>query len=139
MNNPIEDLGNLMQMQMKKVVGANAGITLELGTIGPNLSLIVASLGNAIPKGDYMVPLHLTISKMELETSEEELETESVELSTMPADSHAHLINAHMHNIEAHKHTVELPKQLRRLKAGDRVLVAWVGTEPVIVDIVVSS
>lgn len=125
MSSPIEELGKLMDGQMKNVMRANMGISLELGVIGSNLSLSVASLGNAIPKGDYMVSLHLIDNIMKLNTTD-------VALSTDQADGHSHTINEH-------KHTVTLPARLRGIKAGDRVLVAWVGTEPVVVDIVVSS
>lgn len=38
---------------------------------------------------------------------------------------------------EGHNHA--LPSELRALKAGDRVLVAWCGFEPVVIAIVVSS
>lgn len=36
-------------------------------------------------------------------------------------------------------HTHRLPSPFRKLQAGDRVLVAWVGYEPIIVSIVVSG
>ena len=38
---------------------------------------------------------------------------------------------------EGHKHS--LPSAFRGLRAGDRVLVAWCGNEPVVIAIVVSS
>lgn len=34
---------------------------------------------------------------------------------------------------------VPIPEKLRSLAPGDRVLVAWVGSEPVVIDIVVSA
>lgn len=97
-SNPIEEFGRMVNEQIHNVVRGNKGITLELGTIGANMSLKVSSLGNAIPKGDYMVSLHLKLDT-----------------------------------------TSGLPSQLRGLRKGDRVLVAWVGTEPVVIDILVSS
>ena len=109
--NPIEELGMLMNSQMKNIMKRNTGITLELGTINNDMGLSVASLGNAIPKGDYMVSLHLSQESLEIETSTE----------------------------EEHEHVVSLPANLRGLQAGDRVIVAWVGTEPIVVDVVVSS
>lgn len=39
----------------------------------------------------------------------------------------------------AHQHHVLVPEKMRSLKPGDRVLVAWVQNEAVVVDIVVSS
>ena len=89
-DNSIEALGKLMNSQMKRILKGNKDIALELGSIGPYMALNVSSLGNAIPKGDYMMSLHLK-------------------------------------------------EGARALQPGDRVLVAWVGTEPIVVDIIVSS
>lgn len=40
---------------------------------------------------------------------------------------------------ETADHTHRLPSPFRNLQAGDRVLVAWVGYEPIVVSIVVSG
>lgn len=109
--NPIEELGELLEARMKGRIKANETPTLELGTINGNMALQVDSLGNAIPKGEYMVSLRLTIGSLTV-TSE---------------------------TAEAHTHRVTIPGVLRGLKAGDRVLVAWAGNEPVVIDVVVSS
>lgn len=114
MSNAIEDLGKDMVAQMKQVIMRNSGVTVELGTIGRNMSLSVTSLKNAIPTGDYMVSLHLAQASLQLSTSIEE-------------------------SPDRHNHTINLPAKLRGIQAGDRVVVAWVGTEPIVVDIVVSS
>lgn len=115
MNNPIEDLGKMMRNQMREVANANKGLTIELGRINNNMSLSVASLGNAIPSGDYMVSLRLTIG----------YKTEDLTIDTKGADGHTH--------------ELEIPEKYRGIKPGDRVLVAWAGTEPIVIDIVVSS
>ena len=125
MSSPIEELGKMIDFQMKNIAGASKGITVELGIINANMSLSVASLGNTIPKGDYMISLHLKAQSLKLETN-------SVSLSTSTDDEHSHTVNEH-------KHTITLPSAMRGIQAGDRVIVAWVGTEPVVVDIVVSS
>lgn len=125
MSTSIEDLGKLMGDQMKNVFEKNKGITVELGTINEDMSLSVGSLANAIPKGDYMLPLHLTIESLIIDSEKVELETRSAE--------------GHTHSIKEHYHEVELPEVLRALSPGDRVLVAWVGTEPCVIDIMVSS
>lgn len=125
MSNSIEELGKVMSHQMKNVLNANTGVTMELGNITGTMGLAVSSLGNVIPKGDYMISLHLRNEKMVLDTTEVALETEEEE--------------EHSHTIEKHKHQVTLPTKLRGLQAGDRVIVLWLGTEPVVVDIVVSS
>ena len=125
MSNPIEDLGKIMDTQMKSIVKGNQGITTELGTITANMGLSVSSLGNVIPKGDYMISLHLRNVSLILDTTEVEQETDTED--------------EHSHTIDKHKHQVTLPNKLRGIQAGDRVIVAWVGTEPVVIDIVVSS
>ena len=114
MSSAIEDFGKGMVEQMRNVMKANLGITVELGTITKNMALSVSSLGNPIPKGDYMISLHLMQASLEIATSRVE-------------------------SLENHRHTVTIPSKLRGLNSGDRVLVAWVGTEPVVIDIVVSS
>lgn len=125
MSNNIEELGKLLNAQMKRTSSASIGISVELGSINGNGSLVVGSLNNAIPKGEYMVSFRLTLPTLLLNTKEVELRTEEA--------------LEHTHTIKKHKHEVELPVQLRGLMPGDRVLVAWVGTEPVVIDIVVSS
>lgn len=106
----IQKLGNTLAGQMKRTANGAVPTTLELGRINDNLSLSTDSLRTAIPKGDYMVALHL--SGISYRTSQE------------PAG-------------EPHSHG--LPDVFRQLQAGDRVLVAWCGNEPVIISIVVSS
>lgn len=103
----LQKLGNTLAGRMQKTASAAVPTTLELGRINENLSLSTDSLRSAIPKGDYMVALHMTGSTYR--TSYD----------------------------EAHSH--ELPNVIRKLKAGDRVLVAWCGNEPIIISIVVSS
>ena len=106
-NSNIQKLGNTLAGRMQKTARAAVPTTLELGRINANLSLSTDSLRTAIPKGDYMVALHLTGSSYR----------------TSAADNHSH----------------ELPAVFRKLKSGDRVLVAWCGNEPVIISVVVSS
>ena len=127
-NNPIEELGNILQRQMLGMAQAGQVLALELGVITGDLGLSVASLSNVIPKGDYMVSLRLQIGSLTLNTSGVSLTTETAS----GPDSHSH-------SIKSHNHTVTLPIQLRSIQPGDRVLVAWAGTEPIVVDIVVSS
>lgn len=120
----VEELGKMITAQMKSVYQRNSGITIELGTITSNMGLSVDSLGNTIPKGDYMISRHLM--------QEMSVTTNSVALNTGETDGHKHAISGH-------SHTATLPNKLRGIQAGDRVLIAWAGTEPIVVDIVISS
>lgn len=112
MGRNMERLGRTLDKRNKKTVTANTALLndkIELGSIDGNLSLVPDSLGAAIPKGAYMVPLSLT-----------------GEYKTKPATC-----------TTTHQH--DFPDQFRGLKSGDRVLIAWCGNEPVIISVVVSS
>ena len=129
MSNNMQRLGNLLSNQMKKTSSAAVPTTLELGVINSNLSLTPDSLQAAIPKGDYMVNLMLTGSR---NTSEE-----SHSHSDGTHGGHEAGNGAHTHSGGTHSH--ELPSAFRGLQAGDRVLIAWCGVEPVVIAIVTSS
>lgn len=104
---------------MRKTAGAAVPTTLELGIINSNLSLTTDSLKTPIPKGDYMINIMLTGS------------------FTTNVTTHTHSGGDHSHSGGEHSH--RLPAEYRTVKAGDRVLIAWCGSEPVIIAIVISS
>lgn len=105
--------------RMRRTADGAVPTYIELGVINANLSLTTDSLQAAIPKGDYMVNLMLTGGR------------------STSTDSHTHSGADHSHSDGSHSHN--LPDGFRGLRAGDRVLVAWCGNEPVVVAIVVSS
>lgn len=109
MGKNIQRLGNTLANRMNSTARAAVPTSLELGTIGRNMSLTTDSLRTEIPKGEYMINLMLTGgSRTGKETAG-----------------------------EAHSH--EMPAGYRNIKGGDRVLVAWCGNEPVVIAILVSS
>lgn len=118
MSSNIQRLGETIAGRMKKTANAAVPTCIELGIINSNLSLTTDSLKIPIPRGDYMVNLMLT--GQSYETSSE---------------THSHSGYDHSHSGGAHRHSVTL----RKLRSGDRVLVAWCGNEPVVVAVVVSS
>lgn len=103
-------LGATLSNRMKRTADGAVPTTIELGVVNSNLSITTDGLKAPIPKGDYMVNLMLTGSR-----------------STSTAS----------HGDGTHSH--ELPGSIRGLQAGDRILVAWCGTEPVVIAIVTSS
>ena len=111
MSSNMQRLGDTLASRMKKTSAAAIPTTIELGTIGSNLSLTTDSLPVPIPKGDYMINL------------------------TLAGDSYR--TSSESHDSGAHSHA--LPAVFRSLKGGDRVLVAWCGNEPVVIAVVVSS
>ena len=119
MNN-MQRLGEILTDRMKRTSSAAVPTAIELGTINGNLSLTTDSLPAPIPKGDYMINLMLAANSYR--TSSE---------------SHSHSGSDHSHSGGSHSHA--LPDAFRSLRAGDRVLVAWCGNEPVVIAVVVSS
>ena len=53
-------LGNTLYSNMKKIVSDNNCPYIELGIINSDMSLITDNFPEPIPKGSYMVSLHLT-------------------------------------------------------------------------------
>lgn len=125
----MQRLGNILSDRMKATSGAAVKVIMELGTINGNLSLSTDSLQSTIPKGAYMVNLMLTGGSR---TS-----SESHTHDGGTHDGHAEGDGSHSHSGGEHSHA--LPGSFRGLQAGDRVLVAWCGNEPVVVAVVVSS
>ena len=129
MGENIQRLGDTLSGRMKKSARAAIPTSLELGKINANLSLTTDSIAAPIPKGDYMI--NLTLVSRTYQTSEEtHNHTGGEHLQYIGSGRHTHDDGAHDHR---------LPADFRKVKAGDRVLVAWCGHEPVVVAIVVSS
>lgn len=114
MGKNLDSLGVEFDGRMKAVFRASyPSFTTDLGRITSNGGLKLDSMkGNIIPKGSYMVNVNF------LNTGEESLYTSSA---------------------EGHSHKVTIPAKNRGLRSGDRVLVTWVGTEPIVVAVVTSS
>ena len=129
MSKNMQKLGSTLSKRMKRTADGAVPTAIELGVVNSNLSITTDSLQAAIPKGDYMVNLMLTGGR------------------STSAESHTHSGGAHggheggdgSHSHSGGSHSHELPGEFRGLKAGDRVLVAWCGNEPVVIAIVVSS
>ena len=128
MSKNTQRLGATLSNRMKRTAYGAVPTTIELAVVNANLSITPDSLKAEIPRGDYMVNLALTGG---IKTS-----TES---HTHSGGSHAQYSGdgSHSHSGGAHSH--ELPDGFRGLQAGDRVLVAWCGTDPVVIAIVTSS
>ena len=122
-------LGKTLSNRMKKTADGAVPTTTDLGVVNADFSITSDSLKVAIPKGDYMVNLMLTGGR---NTS-----TESHNHSGGSHGGHESGSGTHSHNGGDHSH--ELPDAFRGLRAGDRVLLAWCGSEPIVIAVVVSS
>lgn len=89
-------------------------LVLDFGSINHDYSLITNTFPVNIPKGDYSICRH--VSGMNLGVS---------------GGNHA----GHETGNGAHSHTVNMPL----LKPGDRVLVAWVQNDAVVIDVITSA
>lgn len=137
MGNNIKKLGDVIASRIKTSAQAHRVTYLELGTINADLSLSVDGIKGSIPSSAYMIAFHLShenyFTYNELNSSKEAPHVHrGGEHSQMSGDGY------HTHDTDGlHDHRV--PSVFRRLKPGDRVLVAWVGYDPIIVDIVVAG
>lgn len=111
-NPGINKLANTLSQRMKKE--NESPLILDFGEIQPNGSLVTNTFPVPIPKGDYSVLRQLTLG-----------DTGTL-LTTTDKDG-------------SHSHSVLVPEKMRSVGPGDRVLVAWVQNEAVVIDIVTSS
>lgn len=100
---------------------ANQPPVIQFGIINSDYSLSINGYKCPIPKSEYSVCRSL-------------LYNPAVPLTETYTDGgHTHY---DVVPYETHKHQVRLPKKMRWLKPGDKVLVAIVGNEFVVIDIV---
>lgn len=135
-------LARVLQRRIAEERNAHSSLVLDFGVIGSDYSLRTNTYPIAIPKSDYLVLRQLTLGN-----------TGSVLTQTQtagkPGDgTHSHGSSgihgghedgdgSHTHNNEApHVHDVLIPEKMRWLKPGDRVLVAWVQHDAVVLDII---
>ncbi|MFG6369610.1 MAG: hypothetical protein K1W16_14580 [Lachnospiraceae bacterium] len=113
------ELASVLCRRMKKE--NDSPLILDFGEIQTNGSLVTNTFSIPIPKGDYSVCR--SINGYTLGTSE------SSWIGHLQEDEHIH---DNPSDFSGHSHDVLLPK----LKAGDRVLVAWVQSEAVVIDVI---
>lgn len=105
-------LATVLSRRMKKE--KESPLILDFGEIQANNSLVTNTFPVPIPKGDYFICGHVGGAQIQ-------------------ADGGGH--GGHSEGNGSHTHTVSLPA----IKPGDHVLVAWVQSEAVVVDIVTKS
>lgn len=106
-------LANVLTGRMRKE--NESPLVLDFGEIQKDESLVTNTFPKPVPKGDYSILRQLTLGG----TGEE--------LTITRNDASDHI------------HSVVIPEKMRRVAAGDRVLVAWVQNEAVVVDLVMGS
>ena len=112
-------------------------LVLDFGEIQTNGSLLTNTFPMPIPKGEYSICRGLTFgaagSTIMSVTGGEHEHREGTH------EGHTEGDGSHLHSGGDHQHTVLLPDCMRSVGPGDRVLVAWVQNEAVVVDIIEKS
>lgn len=99
-------------------------LVLDFGGIQPNGSLVTNTFPVPIPKGDYSICRQLTLGL-----------TGNKLTDTKKDGEH----EGHTSGNGVHTHEVLIPETMRSIQPGDRVLVAWVQNEAVVIDIIKKS
>lgn len=134
MSSNIQRLGNTLTSRMAQQAKAAIPVTVELGIINGDMSLTVDSLAGKIRPSDYMVDLRLTHDTY---YTYNELNSSRNAPHHHAGGTHAQYEGSGYHTHDDGLHDHRVPSVFRKLKPGDRVLVIWVGHEPIIVSIVV--
>ena len=113
-------------------------LVLDFGEIQANGSLVTNTFPVPIPKGDYSVCRGLTLGRTGGKLAETD-ESGAHEHKEGRHEGHADGDGSHLHEGGIHRHAVLIPDKMRSVGPGDRVLVAWVQSEAVVVDIITKS
>lgn len=132
----IERLGDTIAGQIAKGAKAAVPTTVELGIINKDLSLTVDSIPRKIPVEDYMIDLNLSHENY---YSYNEMNSSRNAPHHHEGGAHAQASGSGFHTHDDGLHDHRIPSVFRRLEPGDRVLVIWVGFEPIIIAIVVEG
>lgn len=121
-NEGINKLAGVMQGRMKNM--ADKPAALDIGQIGSDMSLTTNQFPKPIPRTDYLVCRQLTLGATGGKLTE-----------TKTQGKH----EGHLAGDGSHDHEIKIPEKMRSIKPGDRVLVAWVGDDAVVVDIILPA
>lgn len=118
-------LANVLSERMKRE--GEAPLVLDFGEILLDGSLVTNTFPVPVPKGDYSVLRGLTFGMVD----------DVLTTTSLKEDDGEH--EGHSGGTGSHSHDILLPEKMRSVGSGDRVLVAWVQNEAVVVDIVTRS
>ncbi len=110
-------LANVLSQRMKRE--NESQLVLDFGEIQANGSLVTNTFPVPVPKGEYSVCRHVG----------------SLSFSVSGGSHSGHEEQTEEYHTGGHAHTIKLPP----VKAGDRVLVAWVLNEAVVIDVIEKS
>lgn len=147
-NQGMNKLARAIQERMNRNQDANSALVLDFGTIQKDMSLKTNTFAVPIPQADYHVARHLTLgptgSHLTYTIGAGSSGDGTHNHGSSGSHTHAgcgygsgHSGGEHVHNNEGpHVHDVLVPEKMRSIKPGDRVLVAWVQSEAVVIDVI---
>lgn len=124
-NEGTNKLANVLNGRMQEE--SKSPLVLDFGGIQADGSLVTNTFPVPIPKGDYSILRQLTLG------------VAGDILTTTSGKGNDGEHEGHMDGTGSHTHEILLPEKMRSVGPGDRVLVAWVHSEAVVVDIVARS
>lgn len=135
----INKLANVFQKKIS-TAASHSGVTLDFGEIQTDGSLKTNQFDVPIPASDYLVCRGIS-------HKEEILSTTKAGQGQHPHGpggehgGHSSGTGSHSHGATegTHNHDVLLPVSMHAVKPGDRVLVAWVGNDAVVIDIIIPA
>ena len=119
-NKGVNGLARVFVGEIDRRRSKDSALVLDFGEIMDDYSLQTNTFSIPIPVEDYHVCRQLTLGK----TGDILAKTQAIGSPGSGGDE------------GAHQHHVLIPEKMRRLKPGDRVLVAWVQSEAVVMDII---
>ncbi len=121
----VNQLANAIQERVQDM--NNTPPVLDFGTIQSDFSLLTNKFPLPIPQSDYLVCRSVAIGKPDdiLYKTRDTEPRSKVDYGGVPNTTHFH--------------DVLIGNKIRQLKPGDRVLVAWVGDDPCVVDLILPA
>lgn len=136
----VNSLARVLTGQMKKT--GESPLVLDFGIVQGDYSLKTNTFPLPIPKTDYLICRNLTRGVTgDVLTQTKQGQGNHPHGSSGSHGGHDGGDGAHGHpgSEGIHVHDVLLPENMRSVKPGDRVLVAWVGHDAVVMDIIYNA
>lgn len=138
-NPGLNKLAKTLQKRMKET--NESPLVLDFGVIQQDYSLITNTYPMPIPKSDYLVCRDATHNPNIPLTKTYQDQGQHPHGSSGSHGGHSSGNGSHSHpdTEGTHVHDVVLPETMHWLKPGDRVLVAWVQNDAVVIDVVLPA
>lgn len=124
---------------IRKIAGLDkdTSLVLDFGTINPDGSLTTNTFPAPIPKGDYLVCRCAALPNSETATTSGHTHTVGVTVNSGGDPSHSHGASG---TAQSASETVNIARPSQaHIKPGDRVLVAWVQNDAIVIDVIVHA